>query len=182
MAEVIEFSDVARRAIRRVLVAAVDDGLEKPLPLAPVRVDVDVAVRYLRTSEVLNAGHEPDLWIERHAPSAPDRRVLFETLAGEVVEQDERGTLWIDEAPLGPGALVSVGSAEHDSDRPLAPGDCAALLFMTREPASFQFAVEITAPILWVFEQPTTLAAAPVLIGWTGAARCLWLEREKRSG
>lgn len=185
MAEIIPFP-VVRHAVgtldaRRVFTAGVDDELADVIPLLAVPMDCAVAVRYVSASQIAREGLETDLWISRHAPNAPDRRVLFETLANEIVEQDERGALWIDDTLLDSGLLVSVGSAEHDREGPLAPGDSAALLLVSRSAQRYEFVVEITSPILWVFEQPGCLAGSPVLVGWTGAALCLWRERERRT-
>ena len=165
--------------LRRVLVAAVDDDLAGTLSPLPVPIDSDVFIRYVRASEAGREGLDPDIWVSRPVPSAPGRRVLFETLASEVVEQAECGTIHIDGAQLDGGPLLRVGSAEHDREGPIVEGESAALLLVSRIGPSVQFRVTLTRPVLWVYEQPRLLIDTPVLIGWTGAAKSLWRERSE---
>ena len=160
-----------------VFTVAVDDDLADTLPAAVVPMGRDAAARYVLASEAVRDGLVPEYWLSRSEPSRPDRRVLFETLATEMVEQDERGAIWVDGELLDDGLLLRVGSAGHDREGPLVEGESAALLLVSRSGARVEFAVRVTAPVLWVYEQPRCLMDTPVLLGWTGAAQFLWRER-----
>jgi hypothetical protein len=161
---------------RRLLRAVVDDDAVLELPVEPVAMDSGIAIQYVRPAADESAS-QADFWITRQAPSAPDRRVLCETLAGEVIEQDLRGLLWIDGAAVDAGPLLRLGSADRDEEGPLVLGESAAFLLLAREGARYRITVEVTPPILWIFAQPRLLTDDRVLLGWTGLARCLRREQ-----
>lgn len=167
--------------LARVWIVGVPDELMvgRSLPPQVVRVGSDLAIRYVAESELRAAGAEPSFWICPIAPGAPDRRVLFETLDNEVVEQDTRGQIWIDNELVLPRTLVSFGSADREREGDLVPGECAALLLTERQPGGWAVRVRVTTPIVWLFELPRPLARGPVLDGWLQmAARA---RRESRS-
>jgi hypothetical protein len=159
-------------AVARVLIAGVHAELlhERVLPDRVIRVDRNLGIRYVSEAELNAAGLEPAFWLAPIVPGAPNRRVLFETLANEVVEQDERSGLWIDDQPLLPAALASFGSAESRRELVLEIGECAALLLIESQPGGWDLRVRITTPILWIHDLPRPARAGPVLDGWLAMA------------
>jgi hypothetical protein len=152
----------------RVLIAGVDAELEREhaLPGRVIRVDRNLGIRFVGEDELAAAEIEPAFWLAPIAPGAPDRRVLFETLANEVVEQDEAGAIWVDDQRLLPAGLVSFGAAESQREGTLAIGEAAALLLMERQPGGCDLRVRVTPAILWIHALPRPLADGPVLDGW----------------
>lgn len=182
MSEVIPFPRVRRLAPagQRVMTVGVGTALvaTSGIPTGIVCVDDDMSLRYVPAWELGVRSEVADLWVAVRLPSAPHRRVIFETLAGDVVEQDEDDRLWMNGERLDDGAPVAIGGAADEREGPLRIGDPAAVLVASRDPLSFRFAVHVTPPILWIFEPPRLIARAPVLRGWLRAAHLLWLEQQ----
>ncbi len=182
MTEIIPFPRVRRTASPggRLLTVGVETGLVAVagIPTGIVRMDSDVHVRYVPTWELTLRNETADLWVGSRSPTAAERRVVLETIAGDVLEQDGDGRLWMNSEQLDPGTLIEVGSAADTRSGPLCVGDAAAFLFGLHEVTVFRFTVHVTPPVLWIFEQPHTLARAPVLDGWTRAAHRLWRDQD----
>lgn len=168
----------ATRRMRAVLVAGVDDDLATEVSPVPVPMDAGPLLCYFTRRELLLEGREPDLWIERPAPSAPDRSVLLRTLAEQTLEQDRSGRLWLDEGSLDAGVLVACAPAATYGEA-LALGRPVALLCMHRGEDRCAMSVLVIGPVLWVFQAPTLLASGPVLEGWKDIANVLWRERAR---
>lgn len=181
MTEVIPFPRVRRAApgSDRVLTVGVETGLVAlaGIPTGVVRIDPDLRVRYVPEWELTLREETADLWIASRCAGAPDRCVVLETIAGDLLEQDDRGHLWLNAEELDPGALIAIANPEDERSGPVRVGDAAALLLGARDPSMYRFSVHVTAPVLWVFEQPRTLAREPVLDGWMRAAHVLWREQ-----
>jgi hypothetical protein len=163
-------------SIGRVLIAGVHAELQRQraLPNRVVRVDRYLGIRYVSEDELGASGIEPAFWLTPIAPGAPDRRVLFETLANETIEQDAAGAIWVDDQLLLPTPLVSFGGAESCREFALQIGECAALLLIERQRDGWDLRVRVTTPILWIHGLPRPIADGPVLDGWlTMAARAL---------
>jgi hypothetical protein len=154
--------------IAHVLIAGIHDTLieQHPLPSRVVRMTHNLGIRYIGEAELAAAELEPAFWICPIAPSALDRRVLFETLANEVVEQDERGQIWIDDQLLIPRGLVSFGSADREREGEIRLGESAALLLAEHQEGGWAVRVRITAPVVWLFEGPRPISGVPILDGW----------------
>lgn len=182
MSEVIRFPRMRRAdevPHRRVLVAGVHADLvvASGIPTGLVRVDCDLSLRYVPAWELQVRGQTADLRIEPQASTGPDRHVVLETIAGDLLEQDDDGRLWINAEPMDDGVLVEVGSAGDERARLPRAGDAAALLLATREPTSFRFSIQVTAPVLWVYSAPIVIAEHPVFTGWLRAAHVLCREQ-----
>lgn len=151
----------------RVLVVGVEDALvqRQSIPQRLVRVGVDLGIRYLAESELQAASISPSFWIADLPSSCPGRRVLFETITNHVVEQDDTGAMWIDDDPLGPGALVGFGCPARSHEDELILGERAALLVGDRTPSGWNLRVVSTTAVMWVFDRPR-LADCPPLPGW----------------
>lgn len=153
--------------LARVLIAGVHDELlrDRPVPREVIRVDRDVAVRYLSERELTVAEIEPAFWIERALASRIDRRPICETLSDEVIEQDDAGRIWCDELPVGTGMLAAFGSTESQSESELRLGERAALLLMERQAGGWAFQIRVTTPLLWIYDAPLVRPHVPV-VGW----------------
>lgn len=176
MTEIIRFPRVRRprRGPDHVLTVGVETGIAVTgIPTGIIRMD-DFRVRYVPGWELTLRDGTADMWIASRSASAPDRRVVLETIAGDLIEQDDRGHLWLNAEELDPGVLISFASAAEERSGPLGVGDTAAFLVGVRESTAYRFSVHVTAPVLWVFEQPRALAREPVLDGWMRAAHVLW--------
>lgn len=158
----------AAQARRRVLVAGVDDRLygDRSERRTIVPMDEDMEIRYLPETLLAARDQEPDFWIGNHPATAPDRVVLFETLAGEVFEQDRAGRCFVNEEPVWSGPLRAFGLPATTEDGCLRLGESAALLFMASSTGGWDLHVEVTAPLLWVYEPPLVASLDDVLVGW----------------
>jgi hypothetical protein len=159
--------------VARVLIAGVDHTLTAiAVPPRVVRFDRNLGIRYVTEAELTEAKLDPAFWIRPIAPGAPDRRVLFETLANETVEQDVRGQIWVDDQPLLPAKLISYGIASSGQEREheLEVGRRAALLLMERQPGGWDFRIRLTTPVIWIHACPRSTADGPVMGGWLGLA------------
>lgn len=154
--------------IARVLIVAVEDALarRREVPTRVVRLDREVGARFVPEWELRASELEPTFWICEIAPSAPDRRVLFETLTSEVVEQDTADRLWLDDEPLLPEALIAFGSAESRWDGELVIGERAALLLGSEACTGWNIRLRLTTRVLWIHDLPLVRGRRVPLPGW----------------
>ena len=154
--------------IARVLIIAVEDALarRRAVPTQIVRLDREVGARFVPEWELRASELEPAFWISEIAPSALDRRVLFETLTSEVVEQDSAGRLWLDDEPLLPESLIAFGSADSRWDGELVIGERAALLLGSETSTGWEIRLRRTMPVLWIHELPLVRGRRVPLPGW----------------
>ena len=185
MSEAIAFPRV-RRALpprgQRVMVVGVDPaiGAACDLPTGIYRMDQDMWLQYVSAWELHLRGEQPDFWIAPRLPSAPGRAVLAETIAGDVLEQDAHGRMWINAESADEGALVQCGGAAREREGELRLGEPAAFLLATRDLLAMRFSVHVTPPLLWIHEQPRVDPSELALCGWMRAAHRLWREQERR--
>jgi len=128
--------------------------VQRIVPGGVVRFDDRLGVRYLADWELEAIGLAPTFWIASPCASAPDRRVLFETLTGEIFEQDADGRLWLDDQPQLPGALMAFGSPTRREDGTLHLGEPAALLIGRRTVCGWEMRIHTTAALVWIHETP----------------------------
>lgn len=170
MNELVPFPKIraASQARRRVVVAGVDDRLygDRTERRTVVLTDDDTEIRYLPEALLAARDQEPDFWIGNHPATAPDRVVLFETLAGEVFEQDRAGRCFVNEQPVWLGPLRAFGLPATDEDGCLRLGESVALLFMSSSESGWDVHVEVTAPLLWVYDPPLRASLDDQLAGW----------------
>lgn len=170
MNELVPFPKVraAAQPRRRVLVAGVDDRLyrDRTERRTVVPMDDDMEIRYLPEALLASRDQEPDFWISDHPATAPDRVVLFETLAGEVFEQDRTGRCLVNEDPVWLGPLRAFGVPRTGEDGCLRLGEYAALLFHSSSEGGWDVHVEVTAPLLWVYDPPLVASLDEALAGW----------------
>jgi hypothetical protein len=154
--------------IARVLIVAVEDALarRRTVPDRVIRLDREVGARFVPEWELRASELEPAFWISEITPSALDRRVLFETLTSEVVEQDTAGRLWLDDEPLLPEPLIAFGSAESQWDGELVIGERAALLLSSELPTGREIRLRLTMPVLWIHDLPLVRGCRVPLPGW----------------
>lgn len=154
--------------IARVLIVAVDDALarRRAVPTCVVRLDREVGARFVPEWELRASELEPAFWISEITPGAFDRRVLFETLTSEVVEQDTAGQLWLDDEPLLPEALIAFGAVESRWDGELVIGERAALLLSSEQSTGCEIRLRLTTPVLWIHDLPLVRGRRVPLPGW----------------
>jgi hypothetical protein len=138
-----------------------------------VPVDHQLALRYLAQWELEASGVSAHLKVEPIAPSASDRRVIAETISGEVIEQDREGCLWENGERFGDGQLISFCALPDQDELALRIGAPAGWLVAQRRDQSFRFAVYASSQLLWVFSEPDALGVVGTFTGWTLAARHL---------
>ena len=158
--------------VERVLVAVVDDALDqdRPVPACLVRLNDRLGLRYLPRWELDAAGMQPQLTITTLEPSKPGRRVIAETLAGEVIEQDRGGHIWIDDQRLQGGALVSFCALPSMDEQQLTLGERAGWLLADHQDDGFVFSVRVSGPVVWMHGVPRTLGVVGTFGGWMAAA------------
>jgi len=154
--------------IARVLIVAVEEGLarRRAVPDRVIRLDREVGARFVPEWELRASELEPAFWISEITPSALDRRVLFEMLTSEVVEQDTAGRLWLDDEPLLPESLIAFGSVESRWDGELVIGERAALLLSADVRTGCEIRLRLTAPVLWIHDLPLVRGHHVRLPGW----------------
>jgi hypothetical protein len=154
--------------IARVLIVGVEDALarRRAVPSRVIRLDRKVGARFVPEWELRASELEPAFWICDITPSALDRRVLFETLTSEVVEQDAAGRLWLDDQPLLPESLIAFGSAASRWDGELVIGERAALLLGSEARNGREIRLRLTTPVLWIHDLPFVRGRPVPLPGW----------------
>lgn len=159
--------------VDRVLIVSVSNSLgrDRPVPSAMVRINDRLGLRYFAEWEIQAGRVTPDLQIVSIEPSRPDRRIIAETVGGEVIEQDRAGALWIDGERLANGALISFCTLAADSqEQELALGQRAGWLFGSREEEAFSFSVRACDHLLWMYQIPEVLGSPGTFGGWMIAA------------
>jgi len=154
--------------IARVLIVGVEDALarRRAVPSRVIRLDREVGARFVPEWELRATELEPAFWMCEITPSALDRRVLFETLTSEVVEQDGAGHLWLDDEPLLPESLIAFGSAESRWDGELVIGERAALLLASEARNGWEIRLRLTTPVLWIHDLPLVRGRRLSLPAW----------------
>jgi len=156
-------------AVRVVGVASALD-LARPVPHELVRVGPQIGLRYVPQWELDASRITAHLSVEPIPPSAPGRRVIAETVEGQVIEQDCAGGLWTDGERIGAGALISFCALPDEVEQELHLGVPAGWLLAERHDGAFVFSVHVSPRLLWVFALPRALGAAGTFSGWTVAA------------
>jgi hypothetical protein len=174
MAEVIELA--TRRAESPRLLVAVDDPLYAMLP-DPRSFEADgVRVTYVPASSLADPDRDADLWIGRYEPSAPGRRLLFQTMSGATYEGDERRRVWRGGELVHPGALLDFGVPATNERGTLRSGESAALLFMTPRDDGWHLRIRVTSPVLLVAHLPAPADRFAPPPRWLKLARRLLAE------
>jgi hypothetical protein len=174
MAEVIELE--SRRSDGPRVIVAVDDALYAMLP-EPRSFEANGArIVYVPASSLGDPDREADLWIGRYTPSAPDRRLLFQTVSGATYETDGRRRVWRSGALVHPGALVDCGVPRTDERGVIRRGEPAALLFMSGDRDGWHLRVRVTTPVLIVARIPASAEPFAPPPRWLRLARRLLAE------
>jgi hypothetical protein len=165
-------SHLLRATPTRVLIVGVEgEQLERhSAPDAVVGFSADLGIRYVADWEVQASGRAPDFWIASACTDAPNRRVLFETITGELCEQDDEGRIWLDDQPLRPGALLGFGTPTRPEDGTLHLGEPAALLIGSVCVRGWQMRLYTTSALVWIHETPRPRPGATWPRGWLALA------------
>lgn len=165
--------------IRRVLLVSVADELDRdrPVPTHLVPISHGTGLRYAARWELTAAGLDAHLLIDAVAPSQPGRRVLAETMSGELIEQDRAGALHCNGELVPGGTVVSFCSLPDEREQQLGLGQRVGWLVAERGRDAFLFSVRVSEQLLWIYEMPWILGAAGTFGGWMTAARHL-MEKE----
>jgi hypothetical protein len=168
--------------VAHVLLAEVDDRLDRwyPVPTDVVRLRPGVGLRYVPAWELAASGARAHLRIQPLTPSAPDRRVIAETLDGQVLEQDHAGSLWLDDTPLHGGPLLSFCALPDQCEATFGLSERAGLLLGDRSEGTFVFTVRVLPQLLWIHERPRMLGVVGTFGGWMLAASQLVNDAEER--
>lgn len=152
------------------LTVGIDDRTVRlaPIPQDVVAVDEMLGLRFLPEWEVHAAGIEPGFWIRPMEPRYSERRVLFETLSAAVIEQDERGRLWIDDDLLHRGLLVGFGAPHSRVEGALHLGSRASLLLVQESRHGWELTLRVTTPVVWIYARPNLSDGMPMVSGWLG--------------
>jgi hypothetical protein len=158
--------------LAHVLLAEIDERLDcwYPVPTEIVRLRRGLGVRYVHAWELAASGARAHLRIEPLAPSAPDKRVIAETLDGQVLEQDRAGSLWVEDTLLLGGPLLSFCALPDQCEATLGLSEHGGVLLGERVGDAFVFTVRALPQLLWIHERPRMLGVVGAFGGWMLAA------------
>lgn len=161
----------ARRRIERRLLVAVDDVLFPWLGQTRFTTDAGIGVEYVAASALADPARDADLWIGRYRPSAPGRRLFFQTLRDETFEFDTQYRIWRNAELVWTEPLVDLGTPSSGERGVLRTGEGAALLFAARVDDGWHLRVAATAPLVLVGQFPRLPGGAAIPNGWLTMVR-----------
>lgn len=169
MGEIVAFPGPPPTRADRVLVA-VEDELFGFLSTTSFTTEGQL-VEYVPAGALEHPDTEADIWLGRYAPSAPGRRLFFQTLSGAVYECDDAGLVWRGGELVWTEPLADFGVAGTSERGIIQTGRSAALLFMEPVDDGWHVRVRVTTPVLLVAHAPTLGGAVPVPRGWLSLAQ-----------
>lgn len=168
MTQILNLDDFRPKAVARIVVA-VDDALYLFLHEKSF-VCGEHAVEYVPASSLEDPNTEADLWIGRYTPSAPGRRLFFQTVSGAVYEFDERGLIYRSGELVWSEPIADFGIAATNERGVLRIGHEAALLFLGPVDDGWHVRVRVTTPVLLVAHLPRLHWRSPIPRGWLALA------------
>lgn len=168
MGEVVQLDPQTAKGHR--LLVAVEDELFPFLSTTTFITDEHI-VEYVPASSLQDPDSEADIWLGRYVPSAPGRKLFFQTLSGAVYESDGSGLVWRGGELVWTEPLADFGVADTSERGLLRTGHPAALLFLAPVDDGWHARVRVTSPVLLVAHPPRLDRSVLVPRGWLGLAK-----------